>query len=96
MLILQGNLIIMINPHVSLSFLRANVKRERGQKSRDTIFTCVTWNDKMDSFPSHNFKTNTEVVFTTNLTENGGHSINLQFSEDSSANVLRVNSVSRV
>lgn len=52
MLILQGNLIIMINPHVSLSFLRANVKRERGQKSRDTIFMCVTWNDKMDSFPA--------------------------------------------
>lgn len=70
MLILQGNLIMMINPHVSLSFLRANIKRERGPKSWDTIFTCVTWNDKMDSFPSHNVMTNTEVVFTANLPEN--------------------------
>lgn len=39
MLILQGNLIIMINPHVSLSFLQAYVKRERRQKSQDTILS---------------------------------------------------------
>ena len=68
MLTLQSILITVINHHVSLSFQLANVKKERGQNHR-TTFLLVTLNDKVDNFPNHNFTTNAEVVFTTNLNE---------------------------